>query len=378
MLLRTALRIMIHEKEKFLGAVVGVTLALFLVLLQSGFYLGYKRDITVILDSIDADLWIVPKGQVTFDGWDHIDDLPYWKLEAHPDIARCSRLICGYAAWRIPGSGGKDMVQVVGLDFESPPAIRFAIDHPDPGSLLRPEGHVLIARKDRGKLGIDAPGDEGAEIFGRRVKVVGFVDDVHLFNTAGFVLTDLDNARAFLRLPSTQVTYIACKCRPGADVERVRAGLERDLPEYDVLLKQSFRELAADYWETNTGIGLVLLLSAVLAVLVGFLIVMSTFYISTVEKIPVFAGLRALGASTREIVTVLVYQVVGVMLAGCVVAGAGLYVTVWALSDSTVSVVITPPLIAMGVGVTFVCSALGALLSIRKLATTDPAEAFRS
>jgi ABC-type antimicrobial peptide transport system permease subunit len=60
------------------------------------------------------------------------------------------------------------------------------------------------------------------------------------------------------------------------------------------------------------------------------------------------------------------------------VAGAGLYLTVWVLSDSTVSVVITPPLVAMGVGVTFVCSALGALLSIRKLATTDPAEAFRS
>ena len=76
-------------------------------------------------------------------------------LKAHPEIARCSRLVCGYAAWRIPGSGGKDMVQVVGLDFESPPAIGLAIDHPDPGSLLRPDGHVLIARKDRDKLGIE-------------------------------------------------------------------------------------------------------------------------------------------------------------------------------------------------------------------------------
>ena len=39
MLLKTAMKIVLHEKEKFLGAVVGVTLALFLVILQSGFYL---------------------------------------------------------------------------------------------------------------------------------------------------------------------------------------------------------------------------------------------------------------------------------------------------------------------------------------------------
>lgn len=47
MLLKTAMQIILHEKEKSLRAVIGVTLALFLVLLQSGFYLGYKRDITV-------------------------------------------------------------------------------------------------------------------------------------------------------------------------------------------------------------------------------------------------------------------------------------------------------------------------------------------
>ena len=121
MLFRTAMKIVLYEKEKFLGAVVGVTLALFLVILQSGFYLGYRRDITVILDSIDADVWIAPKGQLTFDGWDYIDDLAYYRLKGDPQVAQCSRLVLGYAPWRVPGSGGKDMVQVVGVDFGSAP-----------------------------------------------------------------------------------------------------------------------------------------------------------------------------------------------------------------------------------------------------------------
>jgi len=34
--------------------------------------------------------------------------------------------------------------------------------------------------------------------------------------------------------------------------------------------------------------------------------------------------------------------------------------------------------VAIGVGVMLLCSALGSLLSIRKLVTTDPGEAFRT
>ncbi len=378
MLFRTALQIIVHEKEKFLGAVTGVTLALFLVILQSGFYLGYKRDITVILDSIDADLWIVPKGQVSFDGWDHIDDLAYWKTKGNPDVAHCSRLICGYAPWRIPQGGGKDMVQVIGVDFESDPPLDFEIDHPDPASLLRPDGHVLIGKKDRDKLGIKELGVDGVEIAGRRATVVGYVEGIHLFNTAGFVMTDLENAQAFLNLPPSHVTYIFCKCRPGADVAEVRDDLARAYPEHDVLTTEAFHDLASVYWETNTGIGPVLLLSAVLAVLVGFLIVMSTFYISTIEKVPMFAGMRALGASTGEICSILAFQVVAVFLIGCLIAGVSLAVTVWCLRETTISVVVTPTLVGIGLSVMVVCSALGSLLSIRKLVTTDPGEAFRS
>ena len=79
MLLKTAIRIILHEKVRFLGAVAGVALAMFQVLLQWGFYFGYQRDTSVVLDAFDADLWIVPKGQTTLDGFTTIDDLAYWK-----------------------------------------------------------------------------------------------------------------------------------------------------------------------------------------------------------------------------------------------------------------------------------------------------------
>ena len=92
----------------------------------------------------------------------------------------------------------------------------------------------MVGRKDREKLGIATSARTGS-IFGRHATAVGFVDDIHLFTTAGFILTDLENARTFLRLPDSHATYIVCKCRPGADVDPVLRDLREQFPEHDVV-----------------------------------------------------------------------------------------------------------------------------------------------
>ena len=378
MLFRTAVRIILHEKEKYGGAVAGIALAIFLVILQWGFYLGFQRDITVVLDSVNADIWIIPRNQPLFDGWGLMDDLPCWKAQAHPEVQTATRLVWGYAAWRLPTSGGKDTVEVLGVDFDSGVDLKFKLPAGDLSALLRPAGHVLVGLQDRGKLGLEGSDGDGSEIMGRRATTVGFVPGVRLFTTSGFVLTDLDNARAFLRLPSSHVHYIACRCRPGADLQKVVRELQQAIPDHDVLPAQDFHNRAADYWSTRTSIGPLLGLCTVLAVVVGFLIVVLAFYVSTVEKIPIFACLKALGASNGEIVTILTYQVVIAYILGAAGAGAGLSIAAELLANTKISLVITPQLVFVGLGLTALCSATSALLSIRRLVQADPGEAFRS
>jgi putative ABC transport system permease protein len=378
MLLKTALRIIVHEKEKFAGAVAGVAIAVFLIILQWGFYQGYHRDITIVLDSIDADIWIVPRNQPTFDGWVGMDDLPYWELREHPAVDKAARLVWGWGACRLPKSGGIDSVEVLGVEFESGIGLRFDLPRMDLAALLRPDGHVLVSDKDREKLGVDAVGVEGMEIFGRMAKPVGFVPDVHLFTTAGFVLTDLDNARSFLRLPASHANYLVCKLKPGASVTRVVADLKRSMGEHDVLTAAQFHDRASHYWGTRTSIGPVLLMSSVLAVSVGFLIVLLAFYISTIEKIPIFACMKALGASGGEIVSLLIFQSLAVFVLGCATAAAGLYVVVCILATTTISVVITQNVVLAGVIATGMVSITSSLLSVRRVISTDPGEAFRA
>jgi putative ABC transport system permease protein len=378
MLLKMAIRTVWHEKEKLLGAVVGVALGVFLVVFQWGLYFAYKRDTTVVLDAFDADIWIVPKNQSMFDGFTSMDDLSYRRAKEVAGIQDVARVVWGDAGWRTPTSGGKDYIQILGIDLDSSITTSFQFSKGDIPGLIRPDGHVLIGRKDREKLGVAARPEGPFEISGRQAFVSGYVDDVRLFTTAGFVLTDIDNARAFLDLPSSHVSYVVCKCQPGVNVSQVVSELRTLVPEHDVLTTQRFHDLCSNYWETVSGIGPLIFVSSVLGVAVGFLIVITTFYISTIEKVPVYGCLKALGGTISEIAAILGIQVIVVFLLGAAIAGAAIFATESALRDSMIVLLVTPKLIAAGLGTMLACSVLGALISIRRLFAIDPGEAFRT
>ncbi len=384
MLLKMAISTVWHEKEKLSGAVVGVALGVFLVVFQWGLYFAYKRDTTVVLDAFDADLWIVPKNQTMFDGFTSMDDLACRRAKEVAGIEDAARVVWGDADWRLPNSGGKDYIQVLGLDLESSIAARFhCTHHADQegetsnspllplsfSALLRGDGHVLIGALDRKKLGVTENPRGPFEIAGRRAFVEGYVDDVRLFTTAGFVLTDIDNARAFLRLPGSHVNFIVCKCRPGAAVPAVAAQLQALVPEHDVLTARQFHDLCCDYWEKVSGIGPLIFVSSVLGIAVGFLIVITTFYISTLEKVPVYGCLKALGGSAGEIAALVAVQVFVVFLLGSAIAGAALWATLAAVRGSMISLLVTPELVAAG---------LGTMLALRRFRRADlPPQSFR-
>ena len=168
MLWKLAICTVWHEREKLAGAVVGVAFGVFLVIFQWGLYFAYQRDTTIVLDAFDADIWIVPKNQSMFDGFTYMDDLPYWRAKAVSGVEDVARVVWGDAAWRTPLSGGKDYVQVLGIDLDSSIAVRFHLPGRDVARLVRPEGHVLVGTKDREKLGLTAQPGGPFEISGRQ------------------------------------------------------------------------------------------------------------------------------------------------------------------------------------------------------------------
>ena len=119
-------------------------------------------------------------------------------------------------------------------------------------------------------------------------------------------------------------------------------GLRERTAENDVLTTREFRDLNFKNWETKTGVGPLLLFPSILAGLVGFLMVTLTFYVSTIQKLPLYASLKAIGAADGELAFILLVQVAGVFVLGSAVAAACLWPVLIALRWTTISVLITP------------------------------------
>ena len=379
MLAKTAIRILLHEKGKYLGVVIGVAMAVFLVLLQSGFYFGFRRDITVVGDSFDADLWISQREFLAFDYVAHFDDLPRWQACSDPDVAAAMPVIVEWSRMRRLPDGATEDGQIVGLEFTAGVNVNLgASTMPELNSLLAVPGNVLVDEKHLSRLGVSRQAETGVEIRGLNANIVGLMRGKKLFSTACLVVTDLDNARRFLGLKANQITFVAIKCRSGTDVQTVQTRLQKRLPENHVWTAREFHGLTQDYWVRLTGIGPILWLSAGLAALVGFLTLFLTFSHLTAEKLPVYAAMKAIGASTAELRAMVLLQIAVVFSLGCTLAIAGVVVALAALSRTTISVELTPGMALAGVGFMAMCSFMAGWRALRTLASVEPAEAFKT
>lgn len=218
-----------------------------------------------------------------------------------PGVQAASRVVSGYSRWRVPGSGAWEDVQVIGFDPDSGIRTDWGIRHTNLPALVHAQGQVLVDLKDLSKLGVSRVGQWGAEADGLGVQPAGWTKYHHLFNVSCLMVTDVDNARAYLHLPNNALHYLAIKCRPGTDPQGVAAGLQRALPDNAVHTTRSFYELTQRYWQERTGIASMLYVSMALSMVVGFMTVFLTLFLLTSQKLPVFAAMKVLGASTAEI-----------------------------------------------------------------------------
>jgi putative ABC transport system permease protein len=380
MLARTSITILLHEKGKHAGIVVGVAMALFLALLQFGFYRGFQRDITIVADSVRADLWVTEHPLLAFDYVAHFDDLPRSVILGDGDVQAAAGLIIEWVRLRRAADGATDSAQLVGFDFYAGVDADFGVSrHMHLPSLLAVPGNVLVDAKHLDRVLADADTQtQGLEIGGLHANVVAAMQGRKLFSTACLIVTDLENARRHLRFPPQRVSYLAVKCRDGADIPATQARLQRRLPDKHVWTAKEFHDLTQNYWTRLTGMGPVLLLSAALAVLVGFLTVFLSFSHLTAEKLPVYAAMKAMGASTAELSGMALLQIGVVFGLGCVLALGGLVAALLVLAHTTISVVLTPGIVALGVGFMALCSVAAGMRSLIKLANLEPGEAFRA
>ncbi|HEU4726516.1 MAG TPA: FtsX-like permease family protein [Kofleriaceae bacterium] len=378
---KLAYKLLLHERLRFAVAIAGVAISVMLVLVQVGLYLGFMTTASALIDASRADIWVAREANDSFEFATPFDERAFYKVASVCGVARAERVVMSTALFKL-ADGGDLGVQIVGIEAESearpdrrPLLAPWNVVAGDASRLAEP-GAITLDRTEYAKLHIDRVG-QVTEIGGVRAEVVALTSGIRSFTTSPIAFADLRTARSYLpHLGPEPVTYVLVELAPGADAADVKARIGA-LPHLTAYTTAELSERTQTYWSTRTGVGAGFFTTAVLGIIVGFVVVGQILYSGTLQYLREYGTLKAMGARNRAVIGVILSQAMITAAVGFS-AGAPLAVAMRALMKSAnLSVVLPPSLYAATAAVTAVMCALAALLAVVKVLRLDPASVFK-
>ncbi len=156
------------------------------------------------------------------------------------------------------------------------------------------------------------------------------------------------------------------------DVDSVIAEIKSRLPSAEVYSKQEYSWISINYWLTRTGIGISFGAATCLGLLVGLVMVAQTLYAFVLDRLSEFGTLKAIGASNRQLLHLLLIQSLIIAVLG---SAAGIVLALLAQQlFSTPRSPITIPFSVKAIScllVTAICM-FSSLLPFLKVRSLDP------
>lgn len=341
------LRDLQFRRRRFAITILGTALVFAMALALSGMSEGFRVEATRTVESIGADAWIVREGAAgPFTSFATLSEDAVQVVEAADGVLRADPLI----ALRQDFSHGGDSVAAFVIGYR-------------PGGLGEPD--VVEGRVPRG-LG-EAVADERAgfdigsrfSLRDRRFTVVGRTRDLTVFAGVPDVFVPFEDAQA-----------IAFEGQPVAGAV-VTEGFPEELPSGLRLLSSA--EASEDLLRPlENGVKTIdqvrLLLWMVATLIIGAVV-----YLSALERSRDFAVLKAVGASSRDLLIGLAAQATIIALLAAAIAAAAAPLLGPAFP---IAIVIPAGAFAALPGVAVASGVFGSLVGVRRAVTVDPSEAF--
>ena len=228
------------------------------------------------------------------------------------------------------------------------------------------------------RFGKFAVGDR-REMGAFRLRIAGRTQGAKSFTTVPVGFFDFALLQRIMPdLLANRTTYILVKLAPGADPAATKAALRRALPFNDVYTREEWSARTMSYWIESTGLGMNMAVTVFLGCLIGVVVVSQTLYASTLDHLKEFGTMKAIGSRDRDRFAIVGWQAVIAAVGGYVV-GVGVSHVLGALLAAFLHLEVVLPVrlcAIVFVGTVLLCSA-ASLLSLRKIATLDPAVVFR-
>ena len=382
-----ALKMLVGDRGKYLGIIMGLTFASLLITQQSSIFTGLMtRTYGAITDLSQPDIWVMDPKVLFIDDIKPLQDTELYRVRGVEGVEWAVPLYKGLLKARLE-DGNFQICNVLGLDdatlIGGPPQMI-------QGSLsdLRRQDSIIVndigARtrlakrpKERGGKAIPLQIGDTLEINDHRAVVVGICKVSRTFQSQPVVYTTYSRATVFAPRERKLLSFVLVKARAEEDLkilcERIKTST--GLAAYT---SQEFKDVTYNYYMKYTGIPINFGIAVALGFLIGTAIAGQTFYNFTLENLRYFGTLKAMGATNGILLRMILLQalMVGSLGYGLGVGGASLFG--YLLGGTELSFRLTRDLLFVSAGAITLIIIFSALISIRKVMRLEPAIVFKA
>lgn len=387
-MLLLAIKILIGDKAKFIGIVLGLSFASFIIVQQSSIFAGLmSRTFGFITDTSQADIWVMDEKVQFIDDSKPLRDTQLYLVRGIEGVNWAVPFYKGLLKARLK-SGNFQMCNVIGIDnatlIGGPPKMyegqindlrlvdAIIVNKVGAEGMLAENGTLNPENKPVIPLRIG----ETLEINDHRAQVVGICEATRTFQSRPVIYTTYNRALTFAPYERKQLSFILVKALPGAPLKTLceRITAQSGLAAYT---NSEFKRHTFMYYMKNTGIPLNFGIAVVLGVIIGMAISGQTFYNFILDNLRYLATFKAMGANNRLLTKMVLLQAgwVGFIGWGLGVGAAAAFG--WLSRNSELSFLLMWQIFLFSGFVMFLITGLSAWIGLSRVYRLDPAIVFK-
>lgn len=382
-----AIKMLMGDKGKYIGIVMGLTFASLIMTQQPAIFMGLMaRSYSFITDVGLPDIWVMDEKVQFIDDIKSLQDTELYRVRGVSGVEWAMPMYKGMQKARM-SDGTFQNCTVIGLDDTTligAPAVLVEGKLDD----LRRSDSVIVDFDGANEKLAKPPLIEGGkkiplkvgdtlELNDKRAIVVGIAKVTRTFQSQPTIYTTYSRAKTYAPRERKLLSFVLVKAKAGQNIAELtkRIHTNTGLIAYT---QQEFMDLTFNYFMKNTGIPINFGISITLGFIVGAAIAGQTFYNFTLENLRQFGVLKAMGTSNWTLLRMILLQAI---LVGSTGYGMGVGLTAlfgYAMRNSILAFKFPwQLLIFSGLGVSFICM-FAALISILKVIRLEPAIVFKS
>jgi len=374
-ILKLAYKLLVNDKAKFSALLVGITFAVFLMIQMTAMFAGVLSRASATVFNLGASMWIMDPAVQTVA---NTIGMPDYVLDATRSMRGVHYAVPVYSGGALVklADGTYQSVTVVGLDdtslFGRPPLIQGKIE-----DIYGENGFIVVKDPEFPKLGNPHLGTE-FEVNDHRGVIVGIakVASSGLFGVPT-LYTTYERALQYLPNPRFTISYVLVEPKSAADIAQIKQQVQA--LGYLALTRDEFVSRITTFYMFQTGVGMNILIMTVMSFVVGLSISGQTFYTFVLENLEKFGALKAMGAKSRELILMILFQASFTALTGygLGIGLCALLITLARLRLPDYAAIITYWNLGLAFAMVVVIAAISSYFGVRKVLRIEPFDIFR-